>query len=533
MQNNRGDATPTLPNDVLRTIFLNFVSNNSENTIPRPSRTSPPLNLSWVNRQWRDVALSTPELWTAIALPNERERRTNPDPDPTTGDIELLKLYISRSGEELPFSFALDYGGVSNRGSNIDVLSLQKHIDGINRLVSVMDSVRHRWRVIVVRCRSVEALGSLLTSLALGAPKLEHLLISTTPNACILTRTEEETDMQVAQYVLDVSACPKLESIVLQSPELQVDPFISEKACLRSLKSLALNYSTSQPDAFTWLQCAPFLETAFIQLINAPPFALPHALPLLLPYLTRLSLVCLSGDSTEVSNPSSFLELLRLPELKTFELIMDGALGTNQGWPHALNMIRRSNPDRDFETPLEELELLGTPMATSEFIDMLSLVPGLKKLTIDDALASDEVMLRLSTLEADDRTPVPGSIAHEVSANTRRGQVQQPLCPELETLVLHACSASLSVLANMASSRCRLNAQPQGTGDGASYPESTPSEETSGNRTSNMQNYRTLKKLELVHSYRNVPPITENPLFSRCLDYGLTIVQRPRTISRL
>ncbi|OCB86066.1 hypothetical protein A7U60_g6964 [Sanghuangporus baumii] len=516
MENQRDHGAPTLPDELLSLLFREVVSYGSDNSsFLRPERTSAPLNLSWVNSQWRRVSLSTPELWTSIALPSERSRNANPNPNPANGDAELLKLYISRSGNIFSFSFALDYGGLQaeeHRSQEFDN-TMEVHIAGMHRLTSILDAIRHRWRITVVQCRSVEALTILLMSLVLGAPLLEHLLIVISPPS-VTQSVESEEDNSRIEHILDLARCSNLASVVLQCPQLRLNPFLPDDASLGNLTSLAINTSSSQTDAFTWLQCSPYLEEVSIRFFNAPPFMLPHGLPLTLNHLRQVTLICLSGVNEEPSDPVSFLSLLCLPALRVFRLLMDGSFGSDQGWPHVPNLLRRSGSrtNQRFGPPLEELELLGTPMTMSELLDILELAPRMKSLAIDDALTSDDVLQRLSS---------PDSSNFRTSDNT-----QLPMCPGLETLSLHACQASLPVLASMVSSRSRRSRTC------ISIVSARETKEDSRIEVDDECGFRTLKILKLFHSYKSLPPISECPEFEDCQKDGLRIVQTPEPSSR-
>ncbi|KAL5520504.1 hypothetical protein ACEPAG_9728 [Sanghuangporus baumii] len=516
MEIQRDRDAPTLPDELLSLLFREVVSSGSDNSsFLRPERTSAPLNLSWVNSQWRRVSLSTPELWTSIALPNARSRNANPNPNPTNGDAELLKLYISRSGNILPFSFALDYGGIQaeeHRSEECDT-AMERHIAGMHRLTLILDAIRHRWRIPVVRCRSVEALTVFLMSLVLGAPLLEHLLVAISPPSVTQSGESEEDNSRI-ERMLDLAHCSSLTSIILQCPQLRLNPFLPDESSLGNLTSLAINISSSQTDAFTWLQCSPYLEEVSIRFFNAPPFMLPHGLPLTLNHLRQVTLVCLSGVNEEPSDPVSFLSLLCLPALRVFRLDMDGSLRSDQGWPHVLNLLRRSGSrtNQRFGPPLEGLELLGTPMTVSELLDILELAPRMKSLAIDDVLTSDDVLQRLSG---------PDSSNSLMSANT-----QFPLCPDLETLSLHACQASLPVLASMASSRCRRFKTRM------SIVDARETKEDSKTEVDDERGFKTLKILELLHSYKSLPSISERPEFEDCQKDGLRIVQILQPSSR-
>ncbi|KAJ7929544.1 hypothetical protein B0H13DRAFT_1513268, partial [Mycena leptocephala] len=59
----------------------------------RPSRHQAPLLLARICRQWREICLDTPELWTSIAFGDSRS-------------VELLKRWLSRARNQ-PLTLSL------------------------------------------------------------------------------------------------------------------------------------------------------------------------------------------------------------------------------------------------------------------------------------------------------------------------------------------------------------------------------------------------------------------------------------------
>ncbi|KAJ7121045.1 hypothetical protein C8R44DRAFT_877353 [Mycena epipterygia] len=90
----------TLPNEITSEIFTHFLP-------PFPGRstlvgTLSPSILSHVCRQWRNVALSTPSLWTAIELNLDNPNRHHQQ-------LRLLEAWLARSGN-CHLSIALERG---------------------------------------------------------------------------------------------------------------------------------------------------------------------------------------------------------------------------------------------------------------------------------------------------------------------------------------------------------------------------------------------------------------------------------------
>jgi hypothetical protein len=76
----------------------------------RPSRSTPPLLLAQICRQWRVVALSTPQLWNSIFLPHDYFPALS-DPEPVVNPATaLMGSWFSRSqGYPLSVALSCDY----------------------------------------------------------------------------------------------------------------------------------------------------------------------------------------------------------------------------------------------------------------------------------------------------------------------------------------------------------------------------------------------------------------------------------------
>ncbi|KAJ7142882.1 hypothetical protein C8R44DRAFT_761344 [Mycena epipterygia] len=65
----------TLPPEIISRVFVETLPSHGR---VRPSAHTPPLTLAQLCSQWRDIALSTPELWSAIDLDFTSIREGNP-----------------------------------------------------------------------------------------------------------------------------------------------------------------------------------------------------------------------------------------------------------------------------------------------------------------------------------------------------------------------------------------------------------------------------------------------------------------------
>ncbi|KAJ7177093.1 hypothetical protein C8R46DRAFT_48401 [Mycena filopes] len=95
----------TLPNEVVSEIFLQTVAGFRAPLCGRAS----PLYLGHICQRWRDIALSTPSLWSSMYI-----SITHPQPKGLQGYIHLLEMWLARSRDcPLSIRFSANY----NRGA--------------------------------------------------------------------------------------------------------------------------------------------------------------------------------------------------------------------------------------------------------------------------------------------------------------------------------------------------------------------------------------------------------------------------------
>lgn len=98
-----------LPPEILSEIFIHCLP---ADRFPVPSCTEAPLLLTHVSQSWRDLALSIPDLWSALHINYK---------DPSE-DIPAAELWLSRSGKRpLSLSLAIDFNEEPQQGI-LDVL---------------------------------------------------------------------------------------------------------------------------------------------------------------------------------------------------------------------------------------------------------------------------------------------------------------------------------------------------------------------------------------------------------------------------
>lgn len=89
----------TLPMEILAHIFVGCLPRHGR---VRPSAHMPPLTLAHICGQWRDIALSTPELWSSVdlAFASRRTRRDSlllNQEETNHGAHPLLEMWFSRA----------------------------------------------------------------------------------------------------------------------------------------------------------------------------------------------------------------------------------------------------------------------------------------------------------------------------------------------------------------------------------------------------------------------------------------------------
>ncbi|KAK0491770.1 hypothetical protein EDD18DRAFT_1416072 [Armillaria luteobubalina] len=83
----------SVPEDIIRDIFLTCLSTNEREIKDSLDGKSPPLVLSKVCRNWRSVAVSTSHLWSSLSLHFDQYRDAK-------ACLHLLQIYLLRSGTQ-------------------------------------------------------------------------------------------------------------------------------------------------------------------------------------------------------------------------------------------------------------------------------------------------------------------------------------------------------------------------------------------------------------------------------------------------
>ncbi|KAF5324059.1 hypothetical protein D9611_008344 [Ephemerocybe angulata] len=170
-----------LPDDILREVFLNCLPPNHNATF---SPADSPVLLTHVSNRWRDVAFSTPRLWSTLHIPLLSRLL-----DYSSNRMSTIKEWMARSGS-VPLS--LSFGTLP--------VALLPTIPDIGLLLSVLSPALTRLEnmSITLRGRRHSIFKKLIQSLEKKrrnpfrrVPKLElYIDLAAIPNARLLTRLE-------------------------------------------------------------------------------------------------------------------------------------------------------------------------------------------------------------------------------------------------------------------------------------------------------------------------------------------------------
>lgn len=455
----RTNATLSLPDDLLSLILLLCRDGDSEYLqCPRISRTEGPLRLSWVSQRWRELSLSLGELWIGISLGFNRLV-------PSETDLNLLNLFISRSGDFVPLQFDLRYGHDLPR-SEVGGPAAQNHVLGMQRVFQIIRHTRKRWEAISLYALNLSALDDFFECFNLRAPKLKFFQVAT-----------QATTFRGQRRPLNFLLCPELQFVKIDCPRVCIESDFSPGLTLDSMTSLDLAYSHSQLDGLTWLKCCPHLVnlSLWFYSANSDLDILADTPPITLSCLSKLSVNTYFVDGS--GDPSMFLSLLTLPALRELSLSMSNLVfvSREEGWRAMTELLQRSDV-----TDLRSLEVQGTPIRSPELIQILHMQHGLENLSIDGTLSTKALFRALG------------------------GQDTQefPLCPQLKKLRIRAYHGSADALADMVDARCYYD-----------------------RHDLNLTSFRTLKTLMLMWCAGQ--SIMEHPKIKAALQYGLEIVQTP------
>ncbi|TDL16274.1 hypothetical protein BD410DRAFT_832160 [Rickenella mellea] len=322
--------------EIISEIFIHCLTRNC------PGQKQAPLNVSSVCRQWRQIATSTPHLWSQISIHQSWNSRTQ--------FVRILKLWISRSGS-CGFSFAInwmrrDFSGVPDTAfqailgvllDNCEAwrnVQLTTELSLLTEFLSVIPGRTPKIQKITIHGVGGYETFSLTKLFAAPLVGLTHLFIDASTrflpcsNGLLLENLRSLHLRYVDQLELIdcLSRSPRLQEFkawfTFNTPNLQ--PIHNHvNVCLPHLRSLQLIL-----DVFTWEQGKrgpfdhfqfPALETLFLDILSAnlqDPNVTDHLSDLTIEFACRYanSLQHLEIDGRFINPPAPFVD--RLPKLK-------------------------------------------------------------------------------------------------------------------------------------------------------------------------------------------------------------------------
>ena len=141
-----GTLFTRLPTEIKSIIFVHSLPPiKSVLDIKSPSKSEAPLNISHVCKQWRDISISTPTLWTRICL-HLRARQSN-----SNWALTGVRTFIERSG-----NCGLFIRADAVFCTKFNMRSWNEWISGMDDLIAV----RCRWEQVLIRaCPTIWACG--------------------------------------------------------------------------------------------------------------------------------------------------------------------------------------------------------------------------------------------------------------------------------------------------------------------------------------------------------------------------------------
>ncbi|TDL16608.1 hypothetical protein BD410DRAFT_901934 [Rickenella mellea] len=357
----------TLAPDILAEIFMlcvpidHYRLGNSMRV-----RTQAPLSLGRVCSRWRSVSISSPIIWSRLAIVGSGAREVGCEKD-----LEATNLWISRSGS-CPLSILLHY---PPQCSNLSILS---------PIIESLIAQSWRWKDIRISVPS-ELNSLILASFCTGQlPQLENF-----------------------DFTVSDSGQPGKDSLSLKlssAPRLQICRFSGKVGIhtnfdgqIHHVRNVNImldvgSAGMSLDDVLNLLTHCPLLEelTFFVkQCSTSHQQGRPSIIEL--SHLRHFSLALPPGI-----DPGYLVDTLRLPALTHLHLYMgiNVVPDYSTDWPHLRTMLARSLP------PLQFLTLSSVPIVEATLMECLSYTPLLISLSLSGC--SDSI---LEFLTMDENNP--------------------------------------------------------------------------------------------------------------------------------
>ncbi|KAJ7500306.1 hypothetical protein B0H11DRAFT_804904 [Mycena galericulata] len=372
-----------LPDDVVREIFVAALPSD-RNAIM--SEEEAPLLLSHISQSWRNLALSTPRLWTTlhIVIPAASSLQFYiPKLHQINGAVET---WLSRS-RSLPVS--ISFIGPRPFGVSDEEISTSKEADRSASFILIQTLVQFctRWRSIWFSTFDDSYLTPLAALSINDVPKLSFVAMET------MNMDSGETDWKSMLFL----GTPSLRAVCLRF----LDGARTSPINWDALARLSIHYIG---ETLAMLRHCTNLETLNLTIGQNQAYGQTHAQPCHMAHLWRLSLTNAGG-----SGNVGFLQQLSAPKLRILEF-----QGPFDSPSPLLSLISLSDG-------LEHLRLRVFDISVGTLIEMLQKAPTLREL----ALAAEPVS-----------PPPPGSWTPHTPDDRLLSLLDSTICPRLQQLTL-------------------------------------------------------------------------------------------------
>ncbi|KAJ6472339.1 hypothetical protein C8R47DRAFT_1054175 [Mycena vitilis] len=319
----------TIPPELLAGIFVECLPAHEHRA--RPSRTTPPLSLAQVCRYWREIALSTCELWSSvnISVGGPRGNEETPHHDHTLALVEtwfarakghLLSVTIRSPSTKVPEAVLSLVSAASVRLHTLDLDLSPEDFRLFGGNCNTFPSLRRLFvsspwvydplpifgntpllsELRADRVPSISHLYPVLTSLELDEILLDDLLdvvihCSTLSHLKVFVAEHDDgRDTEISAphlrslslhgHGLDFLTLPGLRRLEIRDGMCDLEGFIARSSCV--LEHLTLHVDANAPDCLTYFEAMPALTflsieidqdiAAFVEVFNEDPTLLPH-----------------------------------------------------------------------------------------------------------------------------------------------------------------------------------------------------------------------------------------------------------------
>ena len=331
---------------------------------------SAPILIGRVCKEWRRVALGTPQLWTALALEHTSEKPLKVNP------FTVIPEWLNRSGC-LPLDIYL--------GDGLEKLfALDKHAETLRLCMEMLGDHFHR-------CRSFHVTNAFPNILSAMFP----------PRRCRDARSLREFrvipsifSLPQRPLALGQITAPNLESIDVYRPSTFFDSIILDYSRLRSLRwntSIASSDGESSLENLTRvLSLCPNLEECEIMHPSHSTISLDKITMVSVPSLRRLRL-----KFTLQADPSPLFSVLRTPGLESLTLEQVSPISNIPGFGGALSTFISAAPP-----PLKELRMVRLILSAEDAI-LLSPLSRLESLQLHNCFLHPAFLAALSPRAGD------------------------------------------------------------------------------------------------------------------------------------